>query len=130
MAKCKLDAGHSAAWGGRIRSCLTAVVISLGLQGCDWLSDPVIVVKNVGRDVIHDISLEVGGGAIDLGTIPASESRAAKPEVAADSSLVVTYYENNARVVCCGDVYFTNNLYVKVEADVGGGVCRIAEIAD
>lgn len=89
-----------------------------------------IVVKNVGRDVIHDISLEVGGGAIDLGTIPASESRAAKPEIAADSSLVVTYYENNARVACYGDVYFTNNLYVKVEADGGGGVCRIAEVAD
>lgn len=101
-----------------------------GLQGCDWLSDPVIVVKNVERDVIHDISLEVGGGAVDLGAIPAGESRAAKPEIAADSSLVVTYYENNARVVCHGDVYFTNNLYVRVEADVGGGVCRIAEVAD
>lgn len=130
MAKCKLDAGHSVAWGGRICSCLTAVVISLGLQGCDWFSDPVIVVKNVGRDVIHGISLEVGGGAVDLVAIPVGESRAAKPEVAVDSSLVVTYYENNARVVCYGDVYFTNNLYIKVEADVGGGVCRIAEVAD
>lgn len=101
-----------------------------GLQGCDWLSDPVIVVKNVERDVIHDISLEVGGGVVDLGAIPVGESRAAKPEIAADSSLVVTYYENNARVVCYGDVYFTNNLYVKVEAGVGRGVCRIAEVAD
>ncbi|HIE5353888.1 TPA: hypothetical protein ACXNP2_000441 [Stenotrophomonas maltophilia] len=94
------------------------------------MSDPVIVVKNVERDVIHDISLEVGGGVVDLGAIPVGESRAAKPEIAADSSLVVTYYENNARVVCYGDVYFTNNLYVKVEAGVGRGVCRIAEVAD
>lgn len=62
MANCKLEAEHSAAWSGRIHSCLAAVVLSLGLQGCDWLSDPVIVVKNVGREVIYDVSLEVGGG--------------------------------------------------------------------
>ncbi|WP_180866739.1 hypothetical protein [Stenotrophomonas maltophilia] len=80
--------------------------------------------------MIHDISLEVGGGAVDLRAIPVGESRAAKPEIAADSSLVVTYYENNAHVVCYGDVYFTNNLYVKDEEDVGGGICRMAEVAD
>ncbi|WP_313300852.1 hypothetical protein [Stenotrophomonas sp.] len=130
MAKCKLDAEHSAAWSGRIHSYLAAVVLSLGLQGCDWLSDPVIVVKNVGRDVIYDVSLEVGGGVVGVGSISVGESRVVKPEVAADSSLLVTYYENNVRVVCQGDVYFTNNLHVKVEADVGGGVCRIGEVAD
>ena len=124
MAKCKLDAGHLGAWGGRIRSCLAAVVLSLGLQGCDWLSDPMIVVNNVGRNVIYDVSLEVGGGVVGVGSIPVGESWVVKPEVASDSSLLVTYYENNVRVVCYGDVYFTNNLYVKVEADVGGGGCR------
>lgn len=130
MANCKLDAEHSAAWSGRIHSCLAAVVLSLGLQGCDWLSDPVIVVKNVGLDVIYDVSLEVGGGVVGVGSISFGESRVVKPEVAADSSLVVTYYENNVRVVFHGDVYFTNNLHVKVEADVGGGGCRIGEVAD
>lgn len=130
MANCKLDAEHSTAWSGRIHSCLAAVVLSLGLQGCDWLSDPVIVVKNVGRGVIYGVSLEVGGGVVGVGSIPVGESRVVKPEVATDSSLLVTYYESSVRVVCHGDVYFTNNLYVRVEADVGGGVCRIAEIAD
>lgn len=67
---------------------------------------------------------------VGVGPIPVGESRVVKPEVATDSSLLLTYYESSVRVVCYGDVYFTNNLHVKVEADVGGGVCRIAEIAE
>ncbi|MDI9272377.1 hypothetical protein [Stenotrophomonas sp. PFBMAA-4] len=126
-------AGKSDAWPSGMpgrRPCfgLVFLVLGVGLQGCTWFSDPVIVVRNVGAAEIHDVALEVGGGVIAVESISAGKKIRASPEVTMDSSLRITYVENGGKVACDGDVYFTNNLYVKVEADVGGGVCRIREV--
>jgi len=100
-----------------------------GVQGCGWFSDPEIIVRNVGGVDVYDVKLEVGGGVVEVGSILVGESRRVNPKIVMDSSLLVFYVENGKDLVCHGDVYFTNSLYVKVEADVGGGVCRIREVA-
>ncbi|QKW57715.1 hypothetical protein [Stenotrophomonas sp. NA06056] len=110
-----------------IKFCLIFLAIS-GVQGCGWFSDPEIIVRNAGGVAVYNVKLEVGGGTIEVGSISVGESRKVNPKVVMDSSLLVLYVENGKDFVCRGDVYFTNNLYVKVEADVGGGVCRVREV--
>lgn len=108
---------------------LHLVLFVVFVQGCGWFSDPEVVVRNAGGVEIYNVKLEVGGGVIEVGSISAGGSRRVNPKITMDSSLLVFYVENGKGLVCEGDVYFTSNMYVKVEADVGGGVCRIREVS-
>ncbi|MCR8714890.1 hypothetical protein [Stenotrophomonas indicatrix] len=102
----------------------------LVVSGCSWLESSKVTVMNVGPGSIDDVELEVGGYVIQMGEIGAGGSKAVTPKVSGDSSLRISYAEGDALVVCDGDVYFTNNLAVRVEVAIGGGVCRVLEDLD
>lgn len=86
-----------------------------------------MALENVGPGPVNDVTLDVGGHLPHVGEIPAGKSKSVAPKVRGDSSLRVSYAEGGVSVVCDGDVYFTNNLAVKADVEIGGGVCRVTE---
>jgi hypothetical protein len=100
------------------------------LSGCSWLTGAVVVIKNTGPDVLDQVRLEVGGGVVNVPALQVGESAVVKPEIMGDSSLRIVYLEKGLSVTCDGDVYFTNNMRVRVNVEIGGGVCRVIDVTD
>ncbi|WP_421568660.1 hypothetical protein [Stenotrophomonas sp. PD6] len=112
-----------------VRVCVVAVV-ALSVSACGWLAGAVVTIENVGVHPLDQIRLEVGGGIIEIESIAAGEKLLIKPDIKGDSSLRINYRDNEENVVCDGDVYFTNNLRVRVEVEIGGGVCHVVDVTD
>lgn len=129
-----IDSRHTSGHGrvqGRLATGRALVMLAVcGLSGCQSLAGAVVSVKNVGTQRLDDIALDVGGRTVAVTSLPVGEERTVQPDVIRDSSLRITYSEAGKTVVCEGDVYFTNNLRVRVTADIGGGTCRVLDITD
>ncbi len=114
---------------GAYRACIVAV-LAFSASACGWLTGAVVTVENVGAHQLDQIRLEVGGGTVEIKSLDAGEKVSVRPEINGDSSLRIHYRQSNEDAVCDGDVYFTNNLRVRVEAEIGGGVCRVVDVTD
>lgn len=112
------------------RGLLVAVLMMLCMSGCHWVGGAVVTVKNVGAGPLHQVQVEVGGVIVDVGQLGVGESVKLRPKIKADSALRILYVDGGRAVACDGDVYFTNNIYVVAEAEIGGGVCRVADVTD
>lgn len=112
------------------RGLLVAVLMMLCMSGCHWVGGPVVTVKNVGASPLHQVQVEVGGAIVDVGQLGVGESVKLRPEIKADSAVRILYVDGGRAVSCDGDVYFTGNIYVVAEAEIGGGVCRVADVTD
>lgn len=113
------------------KKCLGSVSIFLSallLGGCGWMTDSTIVVRNVGPSKVEKIQLEVGGGVITVHALASGDSVKIKPKITGDSTLRIRYYEGVDSVVCDGDVYLTNNMRARIEAEIGGGTCKVVDV--
>lgn len=98
------------------------------MTGCDWPAGAVVVVKNVGPHQLDQIQLDVGGSRVELAPLAGGKKRVVRPKVKGDSSLRIRYREQQRDVICDGDVYFSNNLRVSVNVDIGGDACRVVDV--
>ena len=105
-------------------------MMMLCMSGCHWVGGAVVTVKNVGAGPLHQVQVEVGGAIVDVGQLGVGESVKLRPKIKADSAVRILYVDGGRAVSCDGDVYFTGNIYVVAEAEIGGGVCRVADVTD
>lgn len=50
------------------------------------------------------------------------------PEIKEDSAIRIRYLHDGKTVTCDGDVYFAVNMHVRVEAEIGSGVCHVVDV--
>jgi hypothetical protein len=98
------------------------------MNGCQWLGGAVVSVENTGTRAIDQVQVEVGGGVVELGQLAPGASRRLTPEIKADSAIRIRYVDEGKALTCDGDVYFTGNIYIRVEVEIGGGACRVADV--
>ncbi|WNH52304.1 hypothetical protein [Stenotrophomonas oahuensis] len=110
-----------------VRSPMSAALLFF-LSGCDMLTPTVVTVHNTGTRRLENVQLEAGGDTVQLGAMEPAKSRTVRPKVTRDSALRIAYRQGSMSYVCDGDVYFTNNMKVKVEAEIGYGKCRVVDV--
>ncbi|WP_312320651.1 hypothetical protein [Stenotrophomonas sp.] len=103
-------------------------LVGFGLSGCLLRTDAVVSIKNVSAHDLDHVVLEAGGDRVELDQLVSGARHTLRPNVTGDSSVRIVYREGDASIVCEGDVYLTNNMHVVVEAEIGGGVCRVADV--
>lgn len=106
----------------------TGILLILCMSGCQWLVGAVVFVENVCTRPLDQVQVEVGGGIVELGRIEAGKFRRITPEIKADSAIRIRYRDDGEAVTCDGDVYFTVNMHVRVETEIGGGVCHVVDV--
>lgn len=98
------------------------------LSGCDMLTPAVVTVHNGGTSRLENVQFEAGGDTVQLGAMEPAASITVRPKVTRDSALRIAYRQRSAPYSCEGDVYFTNNLRVKVEGEIGDSKCRVVDV--
>lgn len=84
------------------RSVLPVAVLTI--SACGWLTDTVVVVKNVGSHRIDAVRVDAGGRVDEIGSINADAQVSVTPAIKQDSSVSVLYLEAGREVACHGDV--------------------------
>ena len=105
-----------------------ALTLALILGGCDSFTAAEVKVINAGPDKLDNIQIEAGGDTITLTALESSKSKTVRPNVTHDSSLRIRYREGSSTFICEGDVYFTNGMRVKIEAEIGNGKCQVLDV--
>lgn len=108
------------------RSVLPVAVLTI--SACGWLTDTVVVVKNVGAHRIDTVLVDAGGRVDEIGSINADAQVSVTPAIKQDSSVSVRYLEAGREVACHGDVYLTQNLQARIEVEIGKGVCKVTDV--
>lgn len=105
-----------------------ALALLLMLGGCDSLTAAEVKVHNAGTEKLENVQLEAGGDTIILSALESNTSKTVRPKVIRDSSLRISYKEGSSTSICEGDVYFTNSMRVKIEAEIGNGKCKVLDV--
>lgn len=113
-----------------VRRCCRALLLlsGLGTSGCVLRTDTTVEIQNVSARGLLDVVLEAGGDRVEVEHLAPGSRHIFRPEVSGDSGVRIMYVEAGRSKSCEGDVYLTNNMYARIEAEIGGGVCRVVDV--